>query len=234
MDLITHHLDIWTTAQAQKVKGRGKSTNSTSIYGIKKLRELILELAVRGKLVPQNHDDEPAAILLQKIAEEKARLVNTGKIKKQKPLPEIKEDEKPFKLPKGWEFVRLGEITNRIGSGSTPRGGKNAYTESGIPFLRSQNIWNHDLELRDVAYIPAETHQKMSNTVVYPNDVLLNITGASLGRCAIYPDQLGEANVSQHVTIIRPTNPEITKYLHLCILSPYIQSLVSCHTCNVG
>jgi type I restriction enzyme S subunit len=194
--------------------------------GIPKLREMILQLAVRGKLVPQDSNDEPARLLLQKITEEKARLIEEGKIKKHKPLPEISDDEKPFELPAGWEFVRLGNIANKIGSGSTPRGGKSAYVESGIPFLRSQNVWNHGLELREVAYISEETHQKMSNTVVLPNDILLNITGASLGRCALYEDGLGEANVSQHVTIIRPTDAETRFYLHLCILSPYTQALI--------
>ena len=87
-------------------------------------------------------------------------------------------------------------------------------------------MWNHGLELDDVAYITEEIHRQMSNTIVQPNDILLNITGASLGRSAIYPDGIGEANVSQHVTIIRPTDSSIRFYLHLCILSPYIQSLV--------
>ena len=229
MNLITEHLDIWTAAQTPKAnggRGRGRNTNGQTLYGIKKLRELILELAVRGKLVPQDSNDEPASVLLEKIAKEKARLIKEGKIKKQKPLPEIGEDEKPFELPVGWSLARLGNITCRIGSGSTPRGGKSAYIESGIPFLRSQNVWNHGLEFGAVAFIPEETHEKMSNTIVLPNDILLNITGASLGRCAIYPSGLGEANVSQHVTIIRLIEAKIRFYLHFCILSPYTQSLI--------
>ncbi len=228
LNLLSEHLDIWTGAPVTKANGgRGRvSAANRSPYGIKKLRELILELAVRGRLVGQNPNDEPASVLLGKIAREKARLIKEGKIKKQDPLPEISEEERPFELPKGWRFVRLGELTNRIGSGSTPRGGKSAYEETGIPFLRSQNIWNHGLELEEVVYISDDTHQKMSNTVVEPNDILLNITGASLGRCTVYPEGVGEANVSQHVSIIRPTNSGTRFYLHLCVLSPYTQSLV--------
>jgi type I restriction enzyme, S subunit len=202
------------------------NTLFTTEHSIDQLKQAILQLAVMGKLVPQDPNDEPARILLGKIAKEKAGLVKEGKIKKEKPLSEISEDEKPFELPKGWAFARLGNIANRIGSGSTPSGGQSAYVESGVPFLRSQNVWNHGLELGDVAYITEKTHEKMSNTVVQPNDILLNITGASLGRCAIYPDNFGEANVSQHVTIIRPTDSTIRLYLHLCILSPYTQRLV--------
>ncbi len=108
--LITDHIDIWSSAlQTRSSAGRG-SNGKIDLYGIKKLRELILELAVRGKLVPQDPNDEPASELLKRIAAEKAELVKQGKIKKQKPLPEISEDEKQFELPEGWEWVRFGNV----------------------------------------------------------------------------------------------------------------------------
>lgn len=108
--LITDHIDVWSSAlQTRSTAGRG-SNGKIDLYGIKKLRELILELAVRGKLVPQDPNDEPASELLKRIAAEKAELVKQGKIKKQKPLPEISEDEKPFELPEGWEWGRVGDI----------------------------------------------------------------------------------------------------------------------------
>ncbi|EIP5019078.1 restriction endonuclease subunit S [Salmonella enterica] len=110
--LIVDHIDTWTTAlQTRSTAGRG-SSGKIDLYGIKRLRELILELAVRGKLVPQDPNDEPASVLLKRIAAEKAELVKQGKIKKQKPLPEISEEEKPFELPMGWEWTRLGSISN--------------------------------------------------------------------------------------------------------------------------
>ncbi|WPD21062.1 MAG: restriction endonuclease subunit S [Candidatus Electrothrix scaldis] len=111
--LTSEHLAVWTGAQVAKAaggRGRGKKNEDVQSYGIKKLRELILELAVRGKLVPQDSADEPAAVLLERIAAEKARLVKEGKIKRQKKLPEISEEEKPFGLPEGWEWVRLQQI----------------------------------------------------------------------------------------------------------------------------
>ena len=223
---ITDNLDLWSSATKKKATvGRGKN-GKISPHGINKLRELILELAVRGKLVPQDPNDEAASVLLEKIAEKKARLVEEGKVKKQITFSDIPANEHPFHAPPGWEFVRLGNLATRIGSGSTPRGGKNAYVDSGIPFLRSQNVWNHGLQLDGVAFITEETHDKMANTVVLENDILLNITGASLGRCAIYPGGTGEANVSQHVSIIRPVIAEANEYLHFCILSPYVQKLV--------
>lgn len=110
--LIVDHIDTWATAlQTRSTAGRG-SSGKIDLYGIKKLRELILELAVRGKLVPQDPNDEPASVLLKRIAAEKAELVKQGKIKKPKPLPEISEEEKPFELPEGWEWTRLGFISN--------------------------------------------------------------------------------------------------------------------------
>ncbi|EMB9091889.1 restriction endonuclease subunit S [Klebsiella michiganensis] len=109
--LIVDHIDTWTTAlQTRSTAGRG-SSGKIDLYGIKKLRELILELAVRGKLVPQDPNDEPASELLKRIAAEKAELVKQGKIKKPKPLPEISDEEKPFELPAGWEWARFGDAT---------------------------------------------------------------------------------------------------------------------------
>jgi len=196
------------------------------LENVKQLRNVILQLAVTGKLVAQDSKERPAFDLIQSIEQTKQNLIKEKVINRQSIFPAIPEKDEPFALPEGWSFVRLGQITNRIGSGSTPRGGKNAYVESGIPFLRSQNVWNDDLKLDDVAYIPDETHEKMTNTKVFPRDILLNITGASLGRCALLPDDFDEANVSQHVTIIRPTEPETRQYLHLCMLSPHTQNMV--------
>ena len=108
-------------------------------------------------------------------------------------------------IPADWEVVRLGDGVTHVGSGVTPRGGKSAYTASGITFLRSQNIHFDGLRLEDVVYIPPKTDDAMVRSRVRADDVLLNITGASIGRSAIAPVDLGPANVNQHVCIIRPT-----------------------------
>lgn len=110
---ITDSIAVWTAAQIPKSnggRGNGNGSANRNAYGIKKLRELILELAVRGKLVPQDPTDEPASVLLEKIAKEKARMVKERKIRKQDTLPDVGEEEKPFELPEGWEWVRLGNI----------------------------------------------------------------------------------------------------------------------------
>lgn len=154
--LLTDHIDIWSSAlQTRATAGRG-SSGKIDLYGIKKLRELILELAVRGKLVPQDPNDEPASELLKRIAAEKAELVKQGKIKKQKPLPEIREEEKPFELPSGWEWVRLGDAVEVINGRAYK---KHEMLQSGTPLLRVGNLftsneWYYsDLVLDEDKYI---------------------------------------------------------------------------------
>ena len=192
---------------------------------IKALRQTILNLAVRGKLVPQDPNDEPASELLREIAVEKARSVKERKIKRtEAQVPDSLHV--PFILPVGWAWSTLGGICSKTGSGSTPRGGRNAYRQEGVVFLRSQNVYDEGLRIDDVAYIDTATHEKMSGTGVRPADLLLNITGGSLGRCCRVPDQFCEANVSQHVAIIRVAINGLQDFVHLLIRSPYFQSFI--------
>ena len=116
-------------------------------------------------------------------------------------------------LPTSWRIERVKSIASKIGSGITPKGGAVTYQDNGIPLLRSQNIHFNGIRLDDVAYITQETHDMMSNSKVYTGDVLLNITGASIGRCSYAHSEIKEANVNQHVCIIRPGNKVVTKYL---------------------
>jgi len=122
---------------------------------------------------------------------------------------------------------KLCDVTRKIGSGKTPRGGQTVYTEEGVIFLRSQNIYPRGLRLDDVAFIPKEIDKEMSSTRVEYEDVLLNITGASIGRCTIY-NRRGSANVNQHVCIIRPKTEEIDSwYLQYFLQSAYGQKLIT-------
>lgn len=107
-------------------------------------------------------------------------------------------------IPKHWEVRRLKDLGTKFGSGVTPRGGASVYQDSGVPLLRSQNIHFGELRLNNVARISCQIHAAMSGTHVKPRDVLLNITGASIGRVCAVPENLEEANVNQHVCIIRP------------------------------
>ncbi len=132
------------------------ATLATAPDGIARLRELILQLAVQGKLGTQDAGDEPASVLLERIRKEKERFVKSGQIKSDGKFEMVKKDEISFPLPKTWQWVRLGDLTQKIGSGSTPRGGRAVYQEDGIKFIRSQNVWNDGLYLDGVARISNE------------------------------------------------------------------------------
>ena len=102
-----------------------------------------------------------------------------------------------------WKALKLKEMTSKIGSGATPRGGKNSYKESGISLVRSLNVYDFKFETKDLAYIDENQAGRLSNVTLEENDILLNITGASVARCTIIPDNILPARVNQHVSIIR-------------------------------
>lgn len=195
---------------------------------VTQLRQTILSLAVRGKLVPQHPNDEPASDLLGRIGAEKARLgLEPHNLR-------LAQEAHPFELPAGWEWTRVGDVCSKTGSGSTPRGGKAVYKRAGVPFLRSQNIYNDRLRLDDVARIDQETHRKMAGTAVKSGDLLLNITGGSIGRCCWVKGGLGDANVSQHVAILRPALSELSAFVHCAVLSSYFQAFVTGEQTGAG
>ena len=188
----------------------------------KKLRQKILDLAIRGKLVPQDPNDEPASVLLERIKAEKGRLIKERKIKKSKKSVKTSDtphyENVPFEIPDNWVWTTIEDICSKIGSGSTPKGSN--YSANGIPFFRSQNVYNDRLVYDDIRYISEEVHQKMKGTEVLANDLLLNITGGSLGRCAVVPADFNCGNVSQHVCIMRSVLVE-PEYFHALVLSSY-------------
>jgi type I restriction enzyme S subunit len=129
-------------------------------------------------------------------------------------------------VPVGWEVKKLKYLVSKIGSGVTPSGGASVYQSSGIIFLRSQNIQFDRLLLDDVAYVTTEIDEAMSRTRVRSGDVLLNITGASIGRTYYWDGSLGAANVNQHVCIIRPTAKIGTRFLHFFLWSNAGQTFI--------
>jgi len=138
-DIITSNLDIWTAALLDKLAAGRGNNGKQEAYGIKKLRDLILELAVRGKLVPQDPRDEPASVLLKRIAKAKEKFFTERKIGKEKPLPEIAEEEEDYELPEGWAFVRLGDVAfSQAGFAFESR----FFNESGegIPLIRIRDV----------------------------------------------------------------------------------------------
>jgi len=116
-------------------------------------------------------------------------------------------------VPAHWEVWKLAHLTTRIGSGKTPTGGAEVYQTEGVLFLRSQNVYDEGLHLNDVAYIDEKTDKEMSWSRTKPNDILLNITGASLGRTCLVPRDIKRANVNQHVCVIRLKENDFSKFV---------------------
>ncbi|WP_415882608.1 restriction endonuclease subunit S [Neptuniibacter sp. QD34_54] len=137
------------------------------------------------------------------------------------------KDSPVGRIPVGWDVQSINDFVSKVGSGVTPKGGSKAYVEVGIPLIRSQNVYPDGLRLSDVSYITEEQHEKMANSKLQPNDVLLNITGASIGRCYYLPDDFMEGNVNQHVCIIRLKKQIINHvYLTLILNSQFGQSQI--------
>jgi type I restriction enzyme M protein len=121
-----------------------------------------------------------------------------------------------------WPIVPLGDVLTYVGSGVTPKGGKSTYLTSGVLFIRSQNVLWGSCDFSDAAYISPETHAEMRRTAVKQGDVFLNITGASIGRSALYTETR-EANVNQHVAILRPNDQLLPAFLTRCLISSFMQ-----------
>lgn len=111
---------------------------------------------------------------------------------------------------------------SKICSGSTPKGGNNNYKSEGVKFIRSQNVYNEGLRLANVAYIDESIHNSKVNSKVLAEDLLLNITGASIGRCSLVPDDFDTANINQHVLILRLIDKEIKSFIHTVIASHFV------------
>ena len=202
-EVITDNLDLWTSTLLTKSSAGRGNNGKLDAYGIKKLRELILELAVRGKLVPQDPNDEPASELLEKIAKEKVRLVRNGEIKKEKQLPEIVEEEKLFALPNGWKWNRLQDISSYIQRGKGPK-----YADLGKVHVVSQKCiqWS-GFDLGQSRYVDDDTlDDYQPERFLRKGDLLWNSTGTgTVGRINVVPEVEAVSFVADsHVTVIRP------------------------------
>lgn len=189
----------------------------TTDYSIEQLKQTILQLAVMGKLVKQDPSDEPASELLKQIAEEKAKLVKDGKIKKSKPLPEITDDEKPFELPEGWILERLNNILDvRDGTHDTPK-----YVEKGFPLVTSKNLSSGKLELENTKYISEEDHLEISRrSKVDKNDILFAMIG-SIGNPVIVDTEIQFS--IKNVALFKPYTPKFYN-MHYFLLVFHILS----------
>ena len=172
--------------------------------------------------------------LIELLNEERSAMINQAVTRGLNPTVPMKDSGIDWlgEIPGHWEIKKLKYVVSKIGSGVTPKGGSEVYQESGIAFIRSQNVYFEGFKINEIAYITEEVHNSMSNSKLLSGDVLLNITGGSIGRSYYFTDEFPEANVNQHVCIIRPNANIETIYLFNLISSSIIQEQIG--NCQIG
>ena len=215
-NLLLDTLPIWTTAQVQKTSNRGVSASNQQLLGIQKLRELILELAVRGKLVPQDPNDEPASELLKRIEREKKRLIKDGKIKKQESLSEVEENEKSFDIPTAWEWVKIGNI-GYTQTGGTPSKNDNSLFGNDVPFIKPGDIYPNYVDYNNEG-LSFKGVDSLGRSAIEGSILMVCI--GTIGKCNLI-DRMCAFN--QQINSISPYH-KISDYILLALRSRYFQN----------
>ncbi|MBY8202642.1 restriction endonuclease subunit S [Vibrio fluvialis] len=227
LDTLTNSADADELMQNWARISEHFDTLFTTEESIDQLKQTILQLAVMGKLVPQDPNDEPAAELLKRIAEEKAQLVKDKKIKKQKALPPISEDEKPFELPSGWEWCRFGSLFKSFSNGLYKPA--KFYTDAGVISLRMYNIQDGKIDFEGAKRVEVEPNE-LEQFLLEKGDLLINRVNSKelVGKTAIIP-QLDEPLVYESMNMrAKPfTNYLSAEYLNLFMMTALAQQSIS-------
>ena len=195
------------------------------------LEQTILQLAVRGLLVPQDPEDEPASVLLKNIRAEKDKLIAEGKIKRDKPLPPIAEDEQPFALPQGWEWVTMDGLASQITDGAhhTP-----TYIAEGVPFLSVKDLSSGFIDFSDTRFISPQSHEDLAKRCnPEMGDVLLTKIGTT--GIAVVVDTPRAFSLFVSVALIKLPSVSVDRdFLSLVINSPFVRQQSEDGTEGVG
>ena len=207
-----------------------------------KLKQSVLRYAMEGKLVKQDPSDEPASELIKKIENKKAELIKEGKIKKSKKLPAITDDEKPFDIPDSWEWVRLGNITNFVGTGMVvPANQQSEFQYAGmLPYFKMNNIgnWNGKFGVGDWVYIPE--NEKVEKYFLKSGQLLFNTRNSKelVGKTTVVPDNISEKIVANNnilrIESFQHMKLSFVSYYLISPVSRYIFSTLTTATTNVA
>lgn len=199
------------------------TTHFHELYSVKvnvrELRKAVLQLAVMGKLVPQDQKDQPASELLKEIQAEKARLVAEGKVKKSETLPAVKDEEKPFQIPKGWEWVRLGEV-GEMQTGTTPETKDQSNYGKFIPFIGPGDIKNYKIEYNENGL---SENGLEKGRLIKANSIMIVCIGGSIGKVALNDR---DVSCNQQINTITPYNLIFNRYIFYSVDSPYFQRII--------
>lgn len=213
-------------AMCDELEAAEKELDALESHFFDYLPKSILQAAVQGKLVPQDKNDEPASELLKRIQTEKAALIKEGKLKKEKPLPPITEDEIPYDLPEGWVWCRAIDVCSYIQRGKSP-----TYSETKTyPVVSQKCVQWKGMDMSKARFIAPETVSKYEEgRKLTTGDLLWNSTGqGTLGRIAIYDERLNPykyAVADSHVTVLRPLQV-LSKYMYYWFAGPEVQSTI--------
>ena len=196
------------------------------------LKNSILQLAIQGRLVPQDSKDEPASALLTRIREEKQRLVKDKKIKKEKPLAPITDDEKPFDIPESWEWVRLGEIASIYGGKRIPVGSKLVDNNTGHIYIRVADMKDNTILTNDLKYVSDEIFKKIKQYIINKDDLYITVAG-TIGKIGEVPATFDGANLTENADkiVFRYIKK---RYLLFALLSELVQNQIRQSTTKVG
>lgn len=200
---------------------------------VKQLRQAFLREAMQGKLVPQDPNDKPASLLLEKIKAEKERLIKEKKIKKQKPLLPITEEEIPFEIPESWVWCRLGDLCEIRGGKRVPVGYKLSRKETPYIYIRVSDMQNGTIIDSDLHYIEKHIYQKIKNYTISKDDIYMTIVGATIGKCGLVPSRFDGCNLTENAVKIEPYH--ISKeFLWQLLQMPFAQAQFIDKTKKVG
>jgi len=215
---VIDHLDLWTGAVTKKSSSGRGSSGKIELTGIKRLRELILELAVRGKLVSQDTPTESSSDLIAVMEREKAKLVTSKRIKRPKSVGSVSQENHPFDIPDNWSWHSLGAL-GYTQTGSTPAKSQSQLFGSDIPFLKPGDI----SESGEICYDNeglSEAGKEVLGKWAEKDSILMVCIG-TIGKCGLIEQQ---CTFNQQINSVTPFVSEISQFLLLCLKSPYFQS----------
>ncbi len=196
------------------------------------LKNSILQLAIQGKLVPQRPEETNAEDLYKQIQAEKQKLIKEGKIKKEKPLPPITDDEKPFEIPASWKWVRLGEIATVLGGKRIPAGRKLITENTGHIYIRVSDMKDDFVSTNNLMYVPHDIYSTISKYIINKEDIYITVAG-TIGRVGKIPPELNGANLTENADRLVFSVIDQNWFID-CLKSSAVQSQITNVTTKVG
>lgn len=196
------------------------------------MKKSILQYAIQGKLVEQRHEEGTGEELYRQIQVEKQKLIKAGKIKKEKPLPEIAEDEIPFDIPESWKWVRIGTVATILGGKRIPAGRKLSSNDTGYIYIRVSDMKDGYVSTENLQYVPEDIFPSISKYIIHKEDVFITVAG-TIGRVGKIPPELDGANLTENADRLVFSLMD-QDWLIKCMQSSLVQNQIADATTKVG